>query len=96
MGPGKKQGILMIALEKDGGEMTVKAHLLQKLSATKGHHHGCMCEVCFLECYGTDYYGFVPDDQELGSEFMMALLGMVKQSSNIHVSTCSKHWKPMG
>lgn len=64
MGPGKKQGIIMIALEKNGEEMTVKASLLQKLSATKGHHHGCMCEVCFLECYGTDYYGFAPDDQE--------------------------------
>ena len=23
-----------------------------------------MCEVCFLECYGTDYYGFAPDDQD--------------------------------
>eukprot|EP00435_Cladocopium_sp_Y103_P046650 s488_g13.t1 len=64
MGPGKKQGIIMIALEKNGEEMTVKASLLQKLSATKGHHHGCMCEVCFLECYGTDYYGFAPDDQD--------------------------------
>jgi len=64
MGPGKKQGILMITLEKNGEEMTVKATLLQKLSATKGHHHGCMCPVCFVECYGTDYYGFPPDDQE--------------------------------
>ncbi|CAK9035480.1 Putative calmodulin-like protein 6 [Durusdinium trenchii] len=64
MGPGKKQGIITIALEKNGDEMTVKASLLHKLTATKGHHHGCLCEACFLECYGTDYFGYAPDDQE--------------------------------
>eukprot|EP00439_Symbiodinium_sp_Y106_P054741 s1976_g7.t1 len=64
MGPGKKQGILTIDLDKGGGEMTVKAELLQKLTATKGHHHGCLCEVCFIECYGTDYFGYPPDDEE--------------------------------
>eukprot|EP00913_Durusdinium_trenchii_P024559 g23056.t1 len=64
MGPGKKQGIITIALEKNGDEMTVKASLLHKLTATKGHHHGCLCEACFLECYGTDYFGYAPDDQD--------------------------------
>ncbi|CAE7345452.1 hspbap1 [Symbiodinium sp. CCMP2592] len=64
MGPGKKQGIITIDLDKGGGEMTVKAELLQKLTATKGHHHGCLCEVCFIECYGTDYFGYPPDDEE--------------------------------
>ncbi|CAE7366240.1 hspbap1 [Symbiodinium pilosum] len=64
MGPGKKQGIITISLEKGGDEMTVKAALLEKLTATKGHHHGCLCEVCWIECYGTDYFGYPPDDEE--------------------------------
>ena len=41
MGPGKQRGIITISLEKNGEEMTVKAPLLQRLTATKGHHHGC-------------------------------------------------------
>ncbi|CAJ1340258.1 unnamed protein product, partial [Effrenium voratum] len=63
MGPGKRQGIITIALEKNGEEMTVKAGLLARLTATKGHHHGCMCPTCFVECYGTDYFGYAPDDE---------------------------------